>query len=68
MSTGPKPADARTLELTLAGDRRLAEEVALEVRALAARFGLEIPEVTITTARRGTARAGARKRVASRRP
>ena len=68
MSAGPKPAAARRIELTLAGDRRLAEEVVLEVRALAARFGLAIPEVTITKAPQRAARAGARKRASSRRP
>lgn len=37
------------IEVVLAGDRRLAEEVVLEVQALAQRYGLEVPSATITS-------------------
>ena len=35
------------LSITLTGDRRLAENVILEVRAMAQRYGLEIPSVRV---------------------
>ena len=35
------------LKIDLAGDRRLAEDVILEVRALAQRLGLEPPQVRV---------------------
>src|SRR4051812_24346748 len=50
------------LEVRLAGDRRLAEDIVLEVRALAARFGLAIADVTITKPRRRTAAKRAKRR------
>ena len=47
---------AMQMKLTVAGDRRLAENVVLEVRALARRFGLEIKDVEM--------QSGARPRLA----
>lgn len=35
------------LKVVLAGDQRLAENVILEVRALARRYGLEVPSVRV---------------------
>jgi translation elongation factor EF-Tu-like GTPase len=37
------------LKIDLAGDRRLAEDVILEIRALAQRFGLEAPQVSVVS-------------------
>ncbi len=36
------------VKVVLAGDQRLAENVILEVRALAQRYGLEAPNVSVT--------------------
>ena len=52
---------ARRLELVIEGDRRLAEDVILEVRALAKRYGLEVP-----TARVRAERSQPRRRVTTR--
>jgi hypothetical protein len=58
---GKTPRKRRTwVELALAGDRRLAEEVILEVRALAARAGIRVSEVTV--ARRGAPGKTSRRR------
>lgn len=35
------------LEVVIKGDRRLAENVILEVRAVARRYGLEIPTIQV---------------------
>jgi hypothetical protein len=35
------------LEIAMTGDRRLAENVILEVRALAHRYGLQMPSVRV---------------------
>ena len=56
------PAKRRTrVEVAVAGDRRLAEEVLLEIRALAARSGIRIGDVTIAGGRT-TGRAARRRR------
>jgi hypothetical protein len=46
-------ADAR-LRLDLNGDRRLAEQVILEVRAAAERLGVEIASVAVAVAPKST--------------
>lgn len=57
--TMAKAREPRTrLEIELAGDRGMAEEVILEMRALAARAGLRMPEATIVS--RGAKRKKAR--------
>ena len=43
-----KPGAPMELKVVLTGDRRLTEDLILEVRALAHRFGLEIPNVSVT--------------------
>jgi hypothetical protein len=37
------------LKIDLAGDRRLAEDVILKIRALAQRFGLDAPQVRVVS-------------------
>jgi hypothetical protein len=39
------------LRVDLSGDRRVAEEIILEMRALARRYGLEMPDARIVKAR-----------------
>ena len=46
-STAPRAE----LRIGLAGDQRVAEEVILEVRALAQRYGLEMPEARVVKVR-----------------
>jgi hypothetical protein len=43
-----KPDAPMELKVVLKGDRRLAENMILEVRAIARRFGLEIPNISVT--------------------
>ncbi len=67
MPAKPKhPASRARLEVVLAGDRRLAENVILEVRALAERYGLEVPEAKVV--RETAARPKARKATPRRQP
>jgi len=49
-----KPRAPAKLEVVLEGDRRLAEDLILEVRALAERYGLEVPTAKIVTSRPAT--------------
>jgi hypothetical protein len=52
MPVGPvnrkKPGTPIELKVVLTGDRRVAENMILEVRAIAQRFGLEIPNISVT--------------------
>lgn len=57
----PKAVAAARLEVVLDGDRRLAEDLILEVRALAERYGLEVPTAKVV-APRPALRARAPKR------
>ena len=41
------PSSCLQLEVVLAGDQRLAENLILEVRALAQRYGLGVPSVRV---------------------
>ena len=43
------PGARAGFEVVLAGDRRLAEEVILEVRALAQRYGLAVPSARVVS-------------------
>jgi hypothetical protein len=45
--TGKTPHAPMQLSVALTGDQRLAENLILEVRAMAKRYGLEIPSVEI---------------------
>jgi hypothetical protein len=45
--TKKAPAAPMQLSVALTGDQRLAENLILEVRAMAKRYGLEIPSVEI---------------------
>jgi hypothetical protein len=45
------------LKIALTGDRRLTENLILEVRALARRYGLEIPDVSVKRRPRVAAKA-----------
>ena len=59
------------LELTVAGDRRLAEDVILEVQARARAYGLEPPVVTVRSQQRllpKAARRATKRRRRARRP
>lgn len=53
-------------EVAIAGDRRLAEEVILEVQALAQRYGLEVPSATITSRTAAKPKKRGRRRAAKR--
>jgi hypothetical protein len=47
-----KPAASRAeLRVDVSGDRRVAEEIIVEMRALARRYGLEMPEARIVKVR-----------------
>jgi len=44
---GDGVGEQRVLTVALTGDRMMVENVILEVRALAEKFGLEIPDITV---------------------
>ena len=45
--TSKKSAAPMQLKIALTGDQRLTENVILEVRAVARRYGLEIPSIEV---------------------
>lgn len=46
---GGEPGESNLLSVALSGDRAMVENVILEVRALAQKFGLKIPNVTVVS-------------------
>jgi hypothetical protein len=60
-----KSGKGTQLSLVIAGDRRLAENVVVEVRAIAQRLGMEIPKIEVV--RQPSARLKAKRQRSVRR-